>query len=189
VYATLSSGSDVGRLTLVHTVIGIIFATTAFVAVPLAGTVGLVAANCLAMCIRALYSVYYAAIYFTQQEQHQQQQHDKDNNKTTTTTTRTVTRTVTSTLLRLLTAMFPHPIVILSFLGSFLATQWSLQNLFQEPVARLEIVTGSKLWLSCALQHVSVGAACAIGTLTLAAQLETTFQRSARSIWKGRHQD
>jgi oligosaccharide translocation protein RFT1 len=175
VYATLSSGIDVGRLTLVHTLIGVIFATTAFVAVPRAGTVGLVAANCLAMCIRALYSVYYAARYFTQQQ--------RDNNNHTTTTT------VTITLLRLLTAMFPHPIVILSFFGSFLATQWSLKNLFQEPVVRLGIATGSKLWFSCALQHISIGAACAIGTLTLAAQLETSFRQSARSIWKGRHQD
>jgi Rft protein len=162
---------------LVHTVIGILFATTAFVAVPRAGTVGLVAANCLAMCIRAMYSVHYAARYFTQQ----QQLHSHGNQ-----TTRT---TVTSTLFRLLTAMFPHPIVVLSFFGSFLATQWSLKNLFQEPIVRLEIATGSKFWLSCAMQHVSVGAACAIGTLTLAAQLETAFRQSVRSIWKGRHQD
>ena len=168
VYGVASSAADMGQLSIAHSVIGIVFAVVASVTVAKYGTVGLVAANCLAMLFRATYSLVFAARYFAQQQ---------GNTKKKT--------NLISTILTLLDAMFPQRIVMVAFLASFFATQWSLQRMTRQ-VQALGIGTGTLAWFKLAGQHVAVGASCAIGILSLAYVTERRFQRSVRSMWHGK---
>jgi len=163
VYGVATSGQDMGRLGLVHTVVGILFALLASWAVPRIGTVGLVAANCIAMFLRALYSVIYAARYFAKRQE----------------------KPVLSTLGNLLHQMFPHRAVILAFAASFWVTGTSLDR-FTVQSQELEVETGSVTWLLFAAQHIGVGVACVVGIISLAFPLENDFRDSVQSMWHGK---
>ena len=163
VYGVASTGQDMGRLGLVHSIVGILFALLAFLAVPRIGTVGLVAANCVAMFLRAVYSVIFAARYFAKRQ-------DKP---------------VLLTLRKLLHQMFPHRAVILAFAASYCVTRKSL-DWFMVQSAELGVQTGSYTWLRLAVQHIGVAIACAVGILSLAFLLEKDFRKSVRSMWHGK---
>ena len=172
VYAVASSATDLGRMGVAHTAVGLVFAVTAAVAVRHYSTVGLVAANCLAMALRILYSLHFAARYF------QQQQSDETKDKPTP--------SFAAVLGRLLQQMSPPVLVWGAFACSWAATRTSLA-LFVEQTAA--VPTASLAWYKAAGFHVGVGAACAIGTLSLAYFLETSFRRTAVALFKGRKLD
>jgi oligosaccharide translocation protein RFT1 len=162
-YGVASSGVDMGRLGAAHTAIGVLFACVAPLAVTKYGATGLVAANCVAMFLRAIYSVNYAAGFFASRQQ----------------------KPFLSTLWRLLDQMFPRRQVILAFIGSYFATRASFNRLVDQ-ADELQLEAGSLPWLRLSLQHVGVGIACAIGLASLAFPLEREFRRSARSTWHGK---
>lgn len=167
VYGVASTAQDMGQIGLVHTVVGLVFAVTAALAVGRYGTLGLVAANCLAMGLRSIYSVCYAANYF-----HKEQQHDPK-----------APLSFGRILQRLVWQMLPHPVVLVAFGSSFAATRRSLM-FFHEQVDG--IPSGTMVWWKAVSSHVGVGAACAIGTLSLAYVLETSFRKRATSLYKGK---
>jgi oligosaccharide translocation protein RFT1 len=160
VYGVASSGRDMGRLGVMHGIIGALFAVSAPIVVGWAGTVGLVGANCIAMFLRGAYSVHYAADYFSTRQN----------------------QSYRSTLAQLLGQIFPRRIIILAFFGSYCLTQVSLTR-FTTRIVQLEAVAGSTSWLRLALEHVGVGMSCGVGIVSLAYVLETDFRRKVRSFW------
>ena len=156
VYAVASSGTDLGRLGAVHTAVGLVFAGVASVAVARYGAVGLVAANCVAMLCRSIYSILYAARYFSQ----------RDPTK------------FYKTLRVLLQQMSPNRWVILTFLAVYGTTRWSNLKM-QHQAAEL----GGTVWLTLASNHVAVGVAAAAGLVATAYTTERTFVQSFRSMW------
>jgi oligosaccharide translocation protein RFT1 len=162
-YAVASSGVDMGRLGAAHTAIGVLFACVAPLAVTKYGATGLVAANCVAMLLRAIYSVNYAAGFFASRQD----------------------QPFLSTLRRLLDQMFPRREVIIAFIGSYLATRASFNRLVEQ-ADELQLEAGSLPWFRLSLQHVGVGIACAVGLASLAYPLEREFRRSAHSMWHGK---
>jgi len=105
VYANLHDKSDVGRLSVVHMLVGGVFWIVAPFLVtcehPMwGGTVGLVVANMMGMALRIAYSVWFAA------------------NR----------QLKSQTVLSLLGRMLPHPSVLLAFILSWIATYWSWQQ-------------------------------------------------------------
>lgn len=162
VYAVAGSGKDMGRLGVAHTVIACIFAAVASAAVTRCGTVGLVAANCVAMLFRSAYSITFAARYFAGARGAD----PKAGND------------MWLTAQKLLTNMTPHPTVMISFVGSFAATRWSQQRMEMQS-ASLGV---SSVWIMLAAQHVSVGVACAAGLAAVAYATENEFLRSLRTM-------
>jgi oligosaccharide translocation protein RFT1 len=163
VYGVASSVADVGRLGVAHTVTGLLFAVAAPIAVARAGTVGLVAANCAAMFGRAVFSVHFAARYFAAIEE----------------------KPVSFVFARLLRQMFPAQLVILSFVAAYFGTRASANRLVAK-IAGENVETGSIAWLRLSMEHISVGAAFAIGILTLAYVLERDVRSNIRTLWHGK---
>ena len=64
VYGVARSGKDIGKLSIVHAVVGCVFAFIAPNLVAEHGAVGLVSANCICMAMRSLYSLQFAWNYF-----------------------------------------------------------------------------------------------------------------------------
>ena len=101
-YAAAVSREQVARLSMVHFVIGAVaYAGLAPLLVAQHGTVGLVVANVLAMLLRSLYALHFAAEYFQQG------------------------------LPALVGSLLPHPIVLLSFLLTYWVTNISLQTFLE----------------------------------------------------------
>mmetsp|Transcript_1504 Transcript_1504/g.3189 ORF Transcript_1504/g.3189 Transcript_1504/m.3189 type:complete len:632 (-) Transcript_1504:142-2037(-) len=100
VYGVARSGNDVGRIGIAHAVIGGIFALIAPGLVREQGAVGLVAANCISMAMRSMYSLHYAQGYFAKA--------GKRNSPT-------------GVLLRIL----PHRMAVMAFIISFAITRTS----------------------------------------------------------------
>ena len=165
VYGVARTATDVGRLGAAHTVTGLLFGVLAPVAVARYGTVGLVAANCVAMLGRAVFSVHFAAKYFAAEQQQQQQQ-----------------MTVPFMLARLLRQTFPSRLVILSFASAYFGTRSSMKWM-EEQVAAFSIETGSFAWFRLAMQHIAIGAAFGIGILSLAYTVEREFRTNIRTLW------
>jgi oligosaccharide translocation protein RFT1 len=160
VYAVASSGTQMGRLGAVHTLIACVFAAAASAAVTQYGTVGLVAANCMAMLFRSLYSVAFAARYFSNAAAAERK------------------TSMLSTLKSLLFSMVPRPLAIVAFVASYFATSWS-QRRMETPATAIQSPT---LWMVSAAQHVSVGVACATGLASVVYVSERDFLRSLRSM-------
>jgi oligosaccharide translocation protein RFT1 len=106
VYGVARSGRDVGRLSIVHALVGGTFAFVAPGLVANHGAVGLVAANCICMALRSLYSLYFALIYFS---------NDK-----------------TCPGIGCMFEMLPHPLVAISFAVSFVITRASRDYFYNE---------------------------------------------------------
>lgn len=170
VYATASTAADMGRMGVVHTAVGLVFAVTAAWAVKSYGTLGLVAANCLAMALRTAYSLSFAVLYF---------QKIADLEKDKVVSVGTVVR-------RVLGQISPHGAVCVAFASSWAATRFSLAY-FEQHTAHVS--AGSLVWWKSAAVHVGVGAACGIGTLSLAYVFEKSFRRTAVSLYKGTKRD
>jgi len=164
VYGVARTATDVGRLGAAHTVTGLLFGVLAPVAVARYGTVGLVAANCVAMLGRAVFSVHFAAKFFAAAEKQQGQ------------------ITVPFMFARLLRQTFPSRLVILSFASAYYGTRSSM-NWMEEQVAAFSIETGSFAWFRLAMQHIAIGTAFGIGILSLAYTVEREFRRNIRTLW------
>ena len=159
VYACMKSGSDISRLGLAHTIVGVMFAVVGPFAVQCYGTVGLVTVNCLAMFLRSMYSLYYASQFFGVHN----------------------SKSAWRIMGNLLPRMFPHPIVMAAFALSYVATSFSLHDL-RTTTAELDIPVGSAAWFRYALRHIGVGISCAIVVLSTSFSLEKDFRRGILRI-------
>lgn len=162
-YGVARDVADVSRLGVAHTITGVLFASVAPLAVARAGTVGLVAANCVAMVGRAVFSVHFAARFLSRQQE----------------------KPVQLVFVQLIRSMFPSPIVLLTFVVAYLGTRQSALRM-QLQIDQNMIETGTSEWYRVALGHVSMGTACGIGILSLAHSQESEFLRNVRSLWKGK---
>lgn len=156
VYGVSPTGVDIG---IVHTVTGVIIAVLAPTLVASHGTIGLVAVNCVAMFIRSVCSLYLAAKYFSEKE----------------------SKPPRKVMPRLLKLICPHPIVIVSFIGSWGVTRWSLSKL-QDSGFHTVLLIRSKDWLLLTGQHVAAGMVCVVMIFSLIAALERRFIRSLRAM-------
>ncbi len=102
VYGIARSGRDVGKIGVAHAVVGGVFAFIAPSLVKSHGALGLVAANCISMMMRSMYSLNFARGYFVQAVGHGGR---------------------TSILFRIL----PNGIVLIAFGASFVLTRLSAQ--------------------------------------------------------------
>ena len=159
VYGVASSGQEIGRLGMAHTVTGITFAICAYFLVSHHGTVGLVAANCIAMALRSMYSIHFAARFFGQQQ----------------------TQRTNTVLRRLLVSIVPHPALLLGFAASWVGTRWTLQQL-QSQNLHMSMDYRDKEWLYLTGQHLAMGVSCVVGIASLGVSLEVGFLRSLRSM-------
>jgi len=107
VYGVARSGRDIGQLSIVHAAVGGIFALIAPTLVTNRGAVGLVAANCVCMALRSLYSLYFAWCYFSNGERN------------------------LSSIGRMFRAV-PHPLVIIAFILSCVVTRASRDYFYNE---------------------------------------------------------
>jgi oligosaccharide translocation protein RFT1 len=160
VYGVATSGREIGRMGIMHAVVGVIFAIIAPLFVNRFGTVGLVAANCIAMLLRSIYSVHYAATYFALKRN----------------------KTVSLVLPHLLVELFPHWAVILAFAASAMTTRTSLTWMNDHA----DIATGSRQWFLLAIKHVAIGGLCFAGVAALAFTVEKDFRRSIRNLFRAK---
>jgi hypothetical protein len=107
VYGVARSGRDIGQLSIVHAGVGGIFALIAPTLVATRGAVGLVAANCICMALRSLYSLYFAWGYFANGKRN------------------------LSSIGRMFRAV-PHPLVVIAFIVSFVVTRASRDYFYDE---------------------------------------------------------
>jgi oligosaccharide translocation protein RFT1 len=188
VYGVTTSQLEIGRLGMAHTLTGIVFATTAPFLVSHYGAVGLVSANCVAMSVRAVYSVHFAARHFSQREH----RHIQEPSSSPTPVGTTVPNVpIGKTLQRLLTAILPHPIVVACFAGAWACTKWSWARVIQhhhrsDGVGDFyqEFNVRKKEWLLLSIQHVGVGLSCVLGIASVLYAVEVNFRRSLVSMFR-----
>jgi oligosaccharide translocation protein RFT1 len=159
VYGVATSGKEIGRLGMAHTVTGVAFAFCASSFVSTYGTVGLVVANYVAMTMRSMYSLHFAARYFGELE----------------------SRPPMLVLRRLLGEISPHPVVLGCFGLAFAATRWTLGRL-QEENFHQALDFRNKEWLLLTSQHLAAGVSSVIGIASIAIALEVGFIRSLKSM-------
>ncbi len=157
VYGVAEKASDMGRLGVAHTVVAGVFALIVPVAVSKYGTIGLVAANCLSMMLRSLYSLHFATRFFTNRWGTEKASWD--------------------VAVELLRDMFPQPAVLLCFVGCFISTRISLEVFVSEAHT-----VGSGEWIQLAFNHVAVGVTAGVITLTMAYCTETELRRNMEMI-------
>lgn len=162
VYAVSSTGGELARLGLAHTVTGILFAAIATLGVGWYGTVGLVAANCMSMFMRSIYSLYVATQFF-----HERWYGKKGSSSSNL-----------PVLQPLLRQMLPKPVVWVSFLASFVATRLSRNTTVEN--------ADSANWIKLAAKHIAVGATSGIGVLSVAFLAEHEFRQSIRGLFRKR---
>lgn len=165
VYGVASTTSDMTRLSAAHTISGIIFAISAVVAVHKFGTVGVVAANCVAMLGRALFSVHFAARYLYERSDRKE--------------------SVGSVMYRLIRKMFPSIWILLMFVAAFVFTHRSMNYMSHQMIVG-EIEARSITWLRLAAEHIKVGASFGVMILTIAYMVEIDFRRNVRILWHGK---
>jgi oligosaccharide translocation protein RFT1 len=173
VYAVASgdtAASEMTKLGLVHTVTGFTFAVVASVLVTRYGTLGLVAANCVAMFTRSLYSLHFAKRYFSKTRS-QQQNHKQETPL-------------------LFSAICPHPLVLFCFAFAWLTTRWSLQNLILRSF-HLQLDLRNTDWLLQTGQHVAIGFVFVVGIAVLAVLFDRSFIQSLEDMvrHRGRQRD
>ncbi|KAL3907756.1 MAG: hypothetical protein SGILL_008747, partial [Bacillariaceae sp.] len=152
----IDTTAEMTKLGVVHSLTGVAFAVTAYFLVAEYGTLGLVAANCVAMSIRSLYSLFFAARYFR-------------------------LSSPGTSFLRLLSEIFPHPAILVCFAATWFATSISLASLTQKDY-HIRLGIRDKDWLLLTGKHVAVGVSCILGIATLVAFLERGFLRSLKGM-------
>ncbi len=147
VYGVARSGKEVGALGAIHAMIGLVFATLAPALVRFRGAVGLVWTNCICMALRSTYSLIYACRYFTVAGKSQK---------------------VHSGIhrLKMMLKILPHPLVLLLFFSSYMATRASKNHFYN-------VATGTcTSWIVHASQHISIGVLCVIIVRSAALRLD-----------------
>jgi oligosaccharide translocation protein RFT1 len=156
----LNTTAEMAKLGFVHTATGVVFSISASFLVARYGTIGLVGANCVAMSIRSAYSLVFAAKLFNE----------------------SIERSLTArSFAALVSQVFPHPMVLLGFAATYLASRFSLNALIQQGF-HLKLGIHDKDWLLLTGQHVAVGVSCVIGIATLVAFLERPFLNSLKRL-------
>ena len=110
VYGVARSGSDVGKIGIVHAVVGCIFALIAPGLARKEGAAGLVFANCISMALRSMYSLHYARGFFA-----------RAGNR----------MSIKDIILRI----FPHVVAVMMFIVSFVITRTSRIFLYDAQIA------------------------------------------------------
>lgn len=147
-----TAASEMTKLGLVHTLTGLAFAVAASVLVTRHGTIGLVAANCVAMFIRSLYSLHVASRYFS-------------------------AKVVGQKRPEIISQIFPHPLVLAGFAFAWLATRSSLSSIVQQGF-HLQLNLRNTDWLIQTGQHIAIGVLSIIGIGLLAVFFDRAFIRS-----------
>jgi oligosaccharide translocation protein RFT1 len=166
----INATKEMTKLTFVHTITGVIFAISAYILVARYGTLGLVAANCVAMSIRSIYSLFFAARYFPSTTSSRKQGDEKQQSMT---------------LLQLLSVIMPHPVILVSFVATWASTFWSLQMLKAKDY-HLQLDIHNKDWLLLTGQHLALGISFVIGIVSLIVVLERPFLQSLTAMVGGR---
>lgn len=110
VYGVARSGNDVGEIGIAHAAIGGVFALIAPGFVMRHGSVGLIAANCVAMALRSAYSIQYERSYFSRSGK---------------------AKSVMGTLSR----MFPHVLAMMAFGASCVISRVSSRRIYDAQIA------------------------------------------------------
>ena len=163
VYATSTTGTDIGKLSAAHTMVGAVFGGLAPVLVARYSTVGLVAANAVCMCMRIGYSIRFAAHHFS-------------------------VGTKTVGFMTLVRDMVPHPIVLASFVTSYGVTRFSLERLrtYESTLVDETISLRNIDWLLHASQHVLVGIISLMVVVAVTMSREGNFRKQLRNLVKDR---
>jgi oligosaccharide translocation protein RFT1 len=157
----LNTTVELAKLGVVHTLTGIVFAISASLLVAQYGAIGLVGANCVAMSIRSMYSLVFAARLF---------QGSRPNGKS-----------LASNVAILIFKVFPHVVILSSFATTWLATRFSLDSLKHKGY-HMELDTRKTDWLLLTGTHVAVGVSCVVGIATLVTYLEQPFLQSLKGL-------
>ena len=134
VYGISTSGKDVTQLGIAHAVVGLIFAVVAPGLVAGYGAVGLVAANCLSMACRSLYSIHFATQFFA----HAQARSERRGK------------------FELVSKLVPRTAVILAFALSYASTHFAKVRIYEGGV-----VSG-KNYVAVCIYHIAVGLLCLV---------------------------
>lgn len=157
----LNTTAEMAKLGMVHTITGVVFATSASFLVGRYGTIGLVGANCVAMSVRSVYSLFFAARFFQQSS--------------------TEGKSAIASFATLISQVFPHVMILSSFVAIFVCTRWSLHSLIAKDY-HLRLDVRDKAWLLLSGQHVGIGISCVVWIASLVALLERPFLRSLRGL-------
>ena len=132
VYGVAGSTSEVGRLTIAHALVGVVFYIIAPISMSrnmtkYGGTIGLLIANSICMLLRSVYSVYFASRYFAK--------HTGSSNET---------------ILTMFGSILPNPISVLCFIVAYFFTRTSKIFIYQENIDQegpnlLSLATGYHL--------------------------------------------
>jgi len=183
VYGVASTYRDIGILSTVHATVTVTaFGVVAPVLVGWYGTVGLVGANCLAMALRTLYSISFAAAYFCTQLNLIQEKKTNAGRKSPTTVVH-----IMSKISNLLHKMLPRGFVLFLFVATYRITSQTRAHLvaFEKHMVEDDgqsIRITSKVWLFSASKHVGLGIICAICIALVAYKLEDEAGRDVRRI-------
>jgi len=152
---------EMTKLGLVHMGTGLTFAVAAFGLVTRYGTIGLVAANCVAMLVRSLYSLHFAGRYFSTKGKQQDER------------------------LSLRTEICPHPIVLICFAVAWLATRSSLRNTILHDF-HLRLDFRNTDWAIQTGMHIAIGLAFIVVIAILTVLLDPSFIQSLKMMVNGR---
>ena len=187
VYGVASTYRDVGMLSTVHAMVTVIaFGFVAPMLIGRYGTVGLVGANCLAMALRSIYSISFAAAYFCSQNVAGEENNNAKVERKYPAAAAAVQ--VFIKMVSLLRKMLPRGIVLFLFIATHRITDRTRAHLLAfEKDAMMEndgqsIRITSKSWLLSAGKHVGVGIICATAIALVAYKLEDEARRDARTM-------
>ena len=155
VYGVARSGQDVGRLGLVHALIGGVFAMISPGLVRSRGAVGVVAANCICMGLRSAYSLYYASSYFGKLDE----------------------RVTSSCGVNIFKKIFPHPVVVGVFAAAYAVTSMSLRSNYETTISK-----GSN-WVVPAMAHIFIGVASVVTIVAVSLYLEEEIRAAALRLF------
>ena len=175
VYGVARTAHDVGRVSVAHTVTGLLFAASAPWAMRQYGTVGLVMANCVAMLGRTLFAVHFAAHYFAAPT-HEGAAAAEQNGLPVRRRRRRR---------RLVQRMLPANVVLVAFGVAYLGTRASRDRMAQHIQAH-GVEIGSRYWWRLSGEHVSVGVTVVVGILTVAYTAEREWRHQIRTLWHGK---
>ena len=148
------SGKDVGKIGIAHAVVGGIFALLAPTLVRRYGAVGLIAANCISMALRAAYSLYFATRYFAKAGRR-------------------------GSFISVLSRMLPNILVVAAFGISFVVTKMSKSHVYDAQIA-----ADRTRWMFAGVQHITTGIICVATTTILLLRLEKDIRISIMNMIK-----
>ena len=187
VYGMTKRSGEVGVLSAVHAlVMALVFGIISPRWIRSWGTVGLVQASCLAMALRSLYSVYFAACYFESRRRSKARSVGRSNEDESRWSAHYMR--IFPIMAELTRTMLPEPIVLLSFGITYGLTSQSRIHMEALEYTIMESSGMNDKGLTMARvittgRHISLGLVCAIGTALLAYSFERKLGRDLRTIF------